>query len=256
MNLQTVRLPALSGLLFAGMAMALIAAEVGFAAEPSVPPHVLAAFDLLKTTQPDNTTYQHTGGEVHWQGDPGVSASECKTDCSGFIDALIKRTYELNDAQLKDWLKAKRPVAKNYHEIISAQNGFQKIAALKDALPGDLLAIQYPAGGKNTGHMMLVVDAPRKREASPPLVEKTTQWEVGIIDVSESGHGTTDSRHNADKTSRAGLGKGVLRVYTDPSGAVAGYAWSTLKSSKFEEQAAHDMVIGRIKPDFIKTLKK
>ncbi len=231
-------------------------AKLAVAADPSVPPHVQAAYDLLKTTKPDNTTYQHQGGEVHWQGDAGVAASECKTDCSGFVDALIKHSYGLSDAQLKDWLKTKRPLAKHYHEIIAEQKGFQKIDSLQKATVGDLLAVQYPAGEKNTGHMMLIVDAPRKHETSPPIQPGTIQWEVGVIDVSQSGHGNTDTRHHPDATSGSGLGKGVLRVYTDAAGSIAGYSWSTLKSSKFEEQAVHNMVIGRIQPTFVAGLKK
>ncbi len=236
-----------------GLAITVFLTAAAFSAEPQAP-HVQAALDLLKTVRPDNTTYQHQGGEVHWQGDAGIAAAECKTDCSGFIDALIKRSYGLTDAQLKDWLKSKRPLAKHYHAAISAQQGFQNIVALKNALPGDLLAIQYPPGGKNTGHMMLVIDAPKKRVATAPLVEQTDQWEIGVIDVSESGHGTTDTRHHADKTSSPGLGRGVLRVYTNAAGGVAGYTWSTLKASNFQQQAAHDMVIGRIKPEFAQAL--
>ena len=41
----------------------------------------------------------------------------------------------------------------------------------------------------------------------------------------------------------------------DREGHVAGYAWSVLQVSKFQSQSAHNMVIGRIDPDFIRSLK-
>ena len=59
-----------------------------------------------------------------------------------------------------------------------------------------------------------------------------------------------------EKQSREGLGKGTLRIYADPAGAVVGYSWSTAKGSKLVEQPFHHLVIGRVKPEFIEELKK
>ncbi len=243
------------GLLWA-LALGLLPNAGSARAQVSVPPHVQAALDLLKSTKADNTSYQHQESDVRWQGDKGATASVCKTDCSGFVDAVLKRAYSLDDAQFKQWFGTKRPLAKHYHAVILEKKGFAKVDSVKNARPGDILAVEYPAGSENTGHVMLVVDAPKSHEATPPLVENTTQWDVGIIDVSKSAHGTTDTRHHADGKSADGLGRGVLRLYADPSGSVAGYSWSDGKTSKFEDKSGRNLVIGRLDPEFLKTLKK
>jgi hypothetical protein len=226
------------------------------ARESTHPPHLQAALDLLAAIGPSDTNYQHKDGVVHFP-EEGSGRAECRTDCSGFVDAVIKHAYGLKSAQLSDWLDAKRPLAKHYHAAISAQHGFQRIPFISDALPGDILAVTYPAGAKenNTGHVMIVAGLPKQRTPSVPVVGDTLQWEVPVIDESESGHGKTDTGHRPDKTSADGLGRGVLRIYTDREGRIAGYAWSVLQVSKFQSQSAHNMVIGRIDPDFIRPMK-
>jgi hypothetical protein len=226
------------------------------ARESSRPPHLQAAMDLLAAIEPSDTNYQHHNGVVHFPGD-GPGRAECRTDCSGFVDAVLKRAYGLSSVQLSDWLDAKRPLAKHYHAAIAAEHGFQRIPVISDARPGDILAVTYPAGAKenNTGHVMIVASQPKQRTPSVPVVGDTLQWEVPVIDESETGHGKTDTRHRPDKTSADGLGRGILRIYTNHEGRIAGYAWSVLQVSKFQSQSAHNMVIGRIEPDFIRSIK-
>jgi hypothetical protein len=241
---------------------AVVAVVVTFAAihatsaREAAPPHLLAAMDLLAAIEPSDTNYQHHNGVVHFPGD-GPGRAECRTDCSGFVDAVLKRAYGLKAAQLSDWLDANRPLAKHYHAAIKAEHGFQRIPIISEIRPGDILAITYPAGSKenNTGHVMLVAGMPKQRAATEPVVGDTLQWEVTVIDESETGHGKTDTRHRPDKTSADGLGRGVLRIYSDREGHVAGYAWSILQVSKFQSQSRHNMVIGRVDPDFIRSLK-
>lgn len=228
------------------------------AREPAAPPHLQAADDLVSSIRPTDTNYQHKDSVVHFPGDPGSDHAECRTDCSGLVDAVLKRAYHLSSAQLADWLDSKRPLATHYHAAILAEHGFTQIKSLQDVRPGDILAVKYPPGtkGDNTGHVMIVSGTPKERKASVPVVENTVQWEVPVIDESESGHGTTDTRHRPDHTSADGVGRGVLRIYTDRKGHVAGYAWSVQKVSKFEEQSVRNMVIGRIDPSFIRSLNK
>jgi hypothetical protein len=226
------------------------------------------AVELLDAVKPPDTSYQHKGGVVRWPDKAEDRAAECHTDCSGLIDALFKRAYGLNSEQFTTWMKVKRPLARNYHDAIVQQRGFQRIGNVADAMPGDLLAIAYPPGEENTGHVMLVADKPRLREPTVPRIEETQQWEVTVIDVSRSGHGPNDTRIRGDKnsdeaasegskkSSREGLGKGTFRIYTKDGGAIAGYCWSTTKASTFVEQSHHHLIIGRVKPEFIEALKK
>ncbi|HKD37195.1 MAG TPA: hypothetical protein VKB78_10350, partial [Pirellulales bacterium] len=143
--------------------------------EPGVPPHLAAAFDLVEAIKPSDTNYQHHDNVVHFPVDGGSKKAECRTDCSGLLDAVLKRAYGLSSAQLSDWLDAKRPLAKHYHSTILAERGFKRVSTLPEVRPGDILAIDYPAGskGNNTGHVMIVAGMPRERKASEPVVGNT-----------------------------------------------------------------------------------
>jgi hypothetical protein len=211
------------------------------------PRHLADAVALLKKLDLKDTSYEHGGGKVSFAG-----TVQSHTDCSGFIDALFQHTYGYDEAQYKAWFGSKRPTAARYHDQIVKQNGFLLIETIKDARPGDLLAVKYFNRKDNTGHIMLVSGQPRKMEPKKPLIEGTEQWEIKVIDSSMSGHGTTDSRHAKGKDGKdhEGLGEGVLRIYADKQGKVAGFAWSTLAASRFLEPKDEELVIGRLKPLF------
>src|SRR5262249_15764607 len=155
-----------------------------------------------------DTNYQHKDSVVHFPGDNGSDHAECRTDCSGLLDAVLKRAYHLNSAQLGEWLAAKRPLATHYHAAIAAEHGFERIKTLGDVRPGEGRGVKYPPGAKggNTGHVMIVAGTPHERKPTAPIVDRTQQWEVPVIDESESGHGTTDTRHRPDHSSADGLG--------------------------------------------------
>jgi hypothetical protein len=177
---------------------------------------------------------------------------EAHADCSGFVDALLQYSYGYDEAQLKAWFGSKRPTAARYHDQIVNQNGFTTIPQIKDARIGDFLAVKYFNRKDNTGHIMLVSSVPRRIEARKPLVDGTEQWEVKVIDSSATGHGLTDTRHakGTDGKDHPGLGEGMLRLYADRVGKVAGFSWSELGASKFIEPKDEELVIGRLKPMF------
>ncbi len=100
---------------------------------------------------------------------------------------------------------------------------------------------------------MLVADRPKQIQSQPPLVPGTQQWQVTVIDSSESGHGPTDTRYKkgSDGKDHDGVGQGIFRVYTDNQGGVAGFAWSTVAASKFRAPDDENLVIGRLQLDEI-----
>src|SRR5579871_4072103 len=209
--------------------------------------HLVEAKALVAKLNLQNTSYEHGKGSIQWD-----APCESHTDCSGFVDALLTHAYGFSDSDLKHWFSVKRrPRAEDYHAVIVKQHGFQHIPHVQDAHPGDFLAVEYrEPDAKNTGHIMLVVDRPRRINPSKPLVAGTEQWEVTIIDSSSSGHGPSDTRSLGQGKSHAGLGQGILRLYTDSAGAVLGYSWSTLGGSAFKDQNLHHLVIGRLDPHF------
>ena len=217
------------------------------AADQPAPPHVREAARLVRSVSAATSNYQHGVGPVVWPGEESGRPAACHTDCSGFLNALLKHSYGLTDEQLSPELNAKRPLAKHYFTAIEQHHGFQAIELLTQARPGDIIAVRYNESkpGENTGHVMLMAGPPRQRAASEPVVAGTIQWEVPVIDESESGHGLHDTRHLAEGGFRDGLGAGVLRIYTDPTGRIAGHSWSVTRKSKFRSQEQRPLVIGR-----------
>jgi hypothetical protein len=214
----------------------------------TAPKHLALAESLVANLDISNTNYEHGAGTVKF-----TAPCESHTDCSGFIDALLKQTYGFDKDQFKKWLGANRPTAHQYHDAIEGEKGFQHIEHIQDARPGDILAVKYLKRTDNTGHVMLVDRLPQKIQPLAPVVPGTQQWEVAVIDSSESGHGDTDTRYKkgANGKDHDGLGEGILRLYTDSAGSIAGFAWSPLKASKFKEPADEHLVIGRLRPDSV-----
>src|SRR5262249_45760742 len=153
------------------------------------PAHLKAARQLVEEVKPEDTSYRHKDEVVTWKGTAGAEKSQSHTDCSGLLNAVLKHAYGYKDRQLARWLGARRPRAKDSHDVTVRSRGFTRVKELKQALPGDVLAVKSPPGEGNTGHIMLVSAPPRPRKASKPLVDGTEQWEVEVIDSSRSGHG-------------------------------------------------------------------
>ena len=94
---------------------------------------------------------------------------------------------------------------------------------------------------------MLLAGDPRPRSPSGPEVKGTSQWELPVIDSSETGHGPNDTRYKADGTFREGQGQGIFRLYSEETtGAITGYSWSNLPNSQYFDLVARPLVIGRL----------
>jgi hypothetical protein len=207
---------------------------------------------LVQNLTSSDTDYQHTNGVVTWAGEHGATKYESRTDCSGFISALLTQTYGLSREEFGKWLGKTRPLAVSFYEAIALQRGFTRVDTILEMKPGDIIAIKYPnpAPGDNTGHLMLVAGVARQRTATKPIVSNTEQWELEIIDSSSSGHGKQDTRHQSDGTFSEGVGKGSLRLYTT-SGKVTGYSWSLEGESEYYPLASRPLIIGKLDSKFI-----
>ncbi len=210
-------------------------------------PHVASAERLVDQLALANTDYAHGPGSVTWSG---TVASH--TDCSGFIDQLLMHDDGYSPDDFKRWFGSRRPTAQRYHDAIVEGRGFTRLGRIAELRPGDLIAIKYLTRRDNTGHIMLVTEAPRRMNDSPPYVDRTAQWSVTVIDSSESGHGPTDTRHKRGEGGRDhdGLGRGVFRLYASAAGEVVGFSWSTAKASRFVAPEDEHLVLGRLAPGF------
>ena len=78
---------------------------------------------------------------VEWKG-PASDKSVCFADCSGFINALMFRSYGYSREDLRKWFGKSRPTANLYHDAIVALNGFVRVAQFQDVRAGDFLAVK------------------------------------------------------------------------------------------------------------------
>jgi hypothetical protein len=212
------------------------------------PKHLAVARSLVGQLDLAATSYKHGEPQVSF-----VAPCQSHADCSGFIDSLLQYTYGYTPDQYKKWFDSHRPTAKRYHDAIAEQKGFTEIKHVQDILPGDFLGIKYLTRTDNTGHIMVVADRPVKMQPRDPLEPGMQQWMVTVIDSSESGHGPTDTRHarGANGKDHDGVGQGVLRIYADGQGNVAGFTWSTVANSKFKDPSDEHLEIGRLQPGYV-----
>jgi len=201
---------------------------------------------LQQNINPQNTAYQHKDNVISW-GDSG-SPAQCFADCSGFINALMAKTYNWKEDDFRAEWGHKRMFAYHYYNAILSGNHFRQVKNINDIQPGDIIALQYADRSEhedNTGHVMLVVASPRPHRPSKVIEPNTLQYEVEIIDCSKSPHGKSDSRYNANGGEYSGLGRGYFRLYTDERGNVTGYSWSTGNPKEGFNPFENPVVVGR-----------
>jgi hypothetical protein len=217
------------------------------AAQQNKQTHLELARILVRELRPEDTSYQHKQGYIIWKGENGSEGYQSHVDCSGLLNVLFERAYGITPNDFEKWLGKRRPLASEYFNAISQQQNFRAITAIGNVRPGDIIAIRYPPGtNDNTGHIMIVNEVPSRRKSSKPEIDGTEQWEVSVIDSSESGHGKTDTRRKPDGSFGDGVGQGVLRIYTDSSNQIVGYTWSTFAVSDYYDQNTRQLVIGRL----------
>ena len=219
-------------------------------AQEITPKHLELAVDFVHNLSSADTEYRHKNTFVHWKGVNGAEKNEARTDCSGFLDALLGQTYGLTRDDFQKWSGKARPLARTYYDLIHEGKGFANIQAVQDIRPGDIIAVKFPPGEDDTGHAMLISGVPHKRAESAPIEDGTVQWEVKVIDASKTGHGITDTRHKPDGSFSCGVGEGILRLYTGKDGHIVGYAWSVQAKSAFHGQKSKQLVVGRFDPKF------
>jgi len=217
------------------------------AAQQNKQTHLELARILVRELRPEDTSYQHKQGYIKWKGENGAEGYQSHVDCSGLLNVLFERAYGITPNDFEKWLGKRRPLASEYFNAISQQQNFRVITAIGNVRLGDIIAIRYPPGtNDNTGHIMIVNEVPSRRKSSKPEIDGTEQWEVSVIDSSESGHGKTDTRRKPDGSFGDGVGQGVLRIYTDSGNQIVGYTWSTFAVSDYYDQNTRQLVIGRL----------
>lgn len=115
-----------------------------------------------------------------------------------------------------------RPLAVDFHRAIlaaptdRARNGWQRVARIADARPGDVLAWPRPRWfrSNNTGHVAFV--------SAPPVMTPRGVL-VRVTDATSVGHQDDPRNREGGPT---GFGHGTLLIATDPvSGEGTAYGW-------------------------------
>lgn len=153
-------------------------------AQQTAPKHLEQAREFVRHLSPLQTEYCHHDTVVRWAVVDGADQNEARTDCSGFLDALLARAYGLTRDDFRRWTGRGRPVANTYYDLIRQRKGLTLVKSVDEVRPGDVIAIHYPPGAEDTGHVMLVNRPPRLRTATAPTIPGTFQWEVRVIDAS------------------------------------------------------------------------
>lgn len=230
-----------------------------------VPPHLTLARNLVEAVAPARNAYLGGKTRIVWPraGTPGDEVVN-ESVCSSFCAALLREAYALEKADLKSLFTEEWPEADELFAGILNREKFEVIASIKDAKPGDFLIVDYQSQKKiPTGHSMLISGNPEKVASydsqslpfpchpdatqTSPDVPVVWEWHVPIIDSSKGPHGKTDTRFQSAENGEDddGVGEGVLRLLSDEKGLIAGYTWSTYRSSKLWLARDRPFVIGR-----------
>jgi hypothetical protein len=94
--------------------------------------------------------------------------------------------------------------------------------------------------------MMMAGSVVTARTATAPMINLTYQYEIQVIDSSQTCRGPTDTRLMEDGTNSPGAGIGIFRLYAGSTGAIKGYTWSTYNSSIYYEQTTRPIIVGRL----------
>ncbi len=145
-------------------------------------------------------------------------------DCSGMTTWLLRRSAPKALAAIA----SVRPVARDYYRAIARapvgrpRRGWQRLAHVRDARPGDLFAfLRSPIStSKITGHVGVVVGHP------VAIADWPGAWAVRIADSTRGGHGDDPRAVDPD----GGFGIGTMLFVTDGSGVVRWYGWIGLDS--------------------------
>jgi hypothetical protein len=197
---------------------------------------------MVAEVQPANNLYGSHPTIVRWT-ENGQEARN-RSVCSSFQTHVFEKAYGLHEADIVRWFGMANPQAKDYYRAIEANRGFAQVARVEDLQPGDIIAVNYGTGHKPTGHVMMIDRVPAAHQSTSPVVPGLHQYEVAVIDSSNSGHGSLDTRFAGGRHT-TGAGRGTLRLYAKADGTVAGYAWSTKRVSQFYPIANRQIAFGR-----------
>lgn len=250
------------------LTVALLAASLNVAAQESAPKHLQLARDFVANTKQENNEYSNTQVLVRMPGEKGATDYIVHTDCTGFVESMLRRTKSGVLEQMQSMKFKTRHSIYDYHPSIDKGEAFDRITKVTDLKPGDVVAWLYvnTKGHTAAGHILFVDEAPVKVKSRLPYAWNSTQYEVRIIDTSQEAKSRDDTRFVSDAGLREeneahgkengtiaspnfkGVGRGTIRFYgDDTTGEIKGVAYN-IDNAKFHAQGTDwNIVMGRPK---------
>jgi hypothetical protein len=152
---------------------------------------------------------------------------------------VLNRTVAKDDTKGPFHDGRKKPLAKDYEkgfakapEKAEGKGGWQQIARVADALPGDVIAWRHEiAKPNNTGHVVIV--------DQKPAVEKDGLVRMGVIDST-----TLPSSDITKEKGKTGIGRRTMWFKVDSDGRAVGY----VRGSRTSKPKVESISIGRALP--------
>jgi hypothetical protein len=205
--------------------------------------HLWWAEQLVNHVSRQNNEYNRDPERITWAGVNGSRKYTNRTQCNSFLTNVLQQAYGWTDDDFEEWLGARNPGSVTYYHAIVREDGFDRIFTVDDIAPGDIVAIRYARRAHRHGHVAIVQSAPMPREPTSPVISRTHQFDLRVVDSTESPHGSQDTRKGAD----TGAGFGVMRLYTNNALRIVGYTWSTSQGSEYRRRSSYPIAIGRLR---------
>lgn len=232
-------------------------------AEESVPKHIQLGRDLVQNVKPENNEYSNENRLVRFPGDTFSSGYTVHTDCTGFVEAMLKRAYGFSPAFSTKTLKGRFSII-DYVDGIERNESFTRITQVDDLRIGDVVAWKFlkkVTSKRVNGHILQVNGMPKRLDTSRRA--GLVQWEVPIIDSSSSPKSPDDTRmvsrsdsEDEDATDegekagkpekRTGAGAGRIYLYSDEGGNLVAMSFGFHNSKIFKHGESLYYVMGRL----------
>ncbi len=246
------------------MALAVMVASTQIMAEEIVPKHVLLARDIVENIKPENNAHVTTNRYVDLPTDWtlfGKKDYKVNTDCIGFIESIIERSYGKMPQPATKKFKSRYSII-DYVDSVDSGYIMQKLSTFTDVKVGDLLMWKYITrreGQTTNGHIVLVNKAPRQLKRS--RIKDLIQWEVEVIDNNSGPIAPKDTRYVEGTTAEqadmalevaegsifksAGTGRGRMFFFTDADGVIQAASYGFPKSSIKRQDVNWHIVMAR-----------
>jgi hypothetical protein len=194
---------------------------------------------------PDNNVFG-SPASISWGSMTGQTEG-----ASLFTLALEHSDPTITSSVVYSWWSSASPTSYWYYKAVAASNHFTQVGNIANVVPGDLFAIwTSSAATRSGGHSMIVETCPQPID---PIAAKgapaaaTQQYIMGVVDSTSTAHGCTINSPQSDSrwvpsdpahpclggATDGGAGHAFVRVFTDLSGNLVGYAWSTVANTQY-----------------------